>query len=90
MSVSEFLRYAMHEDPITVGLVIFLVLAVPTGLPVFLMVGPTKRNHERLHQFHSELVCDYCTARSRAVSYSEGRRRWPMRVLGDRPPRGTG
>lgn len=88
--MSEFLLYAMHEDPIAVGLAIFLVIVAVLGPLMFLIMGPTKRNHERRHQFHSELMCDYCTVRGSAAPSSEKMNRWPMRILGEAPPRGTG
>lgn len=85
----DFILFAMREDPIALGLMIFVVLALIFGPILFLLIGPTKRNHERRHRFHSELMCDYCTQRRRehgVAAYT----RWPMRVLHDEPPRGTG
>lgn len=59
-------------------------------LAVHLLVSGSKRWHDTYHARHSELMCDHCTARSRAVPPIEALRRWPSRVMGDQPPQGTG
>lgn len=84
----EFLRFAMHEDPLALGLMIFILLAALIGGPA-LLISNSKGNHMKQHQFHSELMCDYCQARRREHGVS-AYERWPMRVHGERPPRGTG
>lgn len=80
----------LHEAWLEIGLLITLALAL-LGSP-FWLYAHSRRNHERRHGFHTELMCDYCTARfySPELPPGEAYRRWPMRVLGDRPPRGTG
>lgn len=84
----EFLLFAMHEDPVALGLMIFLLLLVFIGIPAWL-ISHSKSNHVKRHQFHSELMCDYCRARQFA-SPREAHTRWPLRVTGYEPPRGTG
>jgi hypothetical protein len=43
-----------------------------------------RKSHDKNHQFHTELMCDYCRARG------TDQRRWPLRIMGDRAPKGTG
>lgn len=46
--------------------------------------------HEKHHTHHSELMCDFCQKRRQEYGYGVANRRWPMRIFGERPPRGTG
>lgn len=73
---------------IELGFLIGFSLTALIGITVWL-IRNSKSAHERNHRFHSELMCDYCRERTR----TDPRRaweRWPMRVMGCEPPRGTG
>lgn len=71
------------------GLLIGFVVAALVGVPIFL-IRNSRRYHDRYHLRHSELMCDHCQLRRRQVPIGEALARWPMRILGDRPPQGTG
>lgn len=73
----------------TLGLLIGFVIAALVGVPIFL-VRNSRWYHDRHHQRYSELMCDHCRYRTQQMKPSEALTRWPMRILGDRPPRGTG
>jgi hypothetical protein len=73
----------------TLGLMVGFVLTGLVAVIVWLARNSASA-HERNHRFHSELMCDYCMQRTREAGPSESHRRWPLRVLGERPPRGTG
>lgn len=90
MSFGDFLLFVMHEDPGMLGLLIFAVFALVLSLPVLIFVR-SRGNHDQRHQFHSELMCNYCRARTDAAkTVGEAYTRWPLRMMGERPPRGTG
>jgi hypothetical protein len=48
--------------------------------------------HDQHHTHHSELMCGHCTTRTyhSGVSMGEAIRRWPMRIMGENPPKGEG
>lgn len=71
------------------GLLIGFAVAALIGLPIFL-IRNSRRYHDRYHLRYSELMCDHCRARSDQAKPGEALSRWPMRILGDRPPQGTG
>lgn len=71
------------------GILIGFVVTALVGMPIFL-IRNSRRYHDRHHLRYSELMCDTCQQRSKQVSTEESRTRWPMRILGDRPPEGTG
>lgn len=71
------------------GLLLGLAVAALVGVPIFL-IRNSRRYHDRHHLRYSELMCDHCRDRSQQVPLREARERWPMRILGDPPPRGTG
>lgn len=71
------------------GLLIGLATAALIGLPIFL-IRNSRNYHDRCHVRYSELMCDHCQLRRKQVPLGEALRRWPMRILGSRPPEGTG
>lgn len=71
------------------GLLIGLVGAALVGVPIFL-IRNSRRYHDRHHVRYSELMCNHCRDRRRQAPIGEALKRWPMRILGDRPPQGTG
>ena len=50
----------------------------------------SKSWHEKHHTHHSELMCEFCRSRRFEYGFDIANRRWPMRILGDPPPRGEG
>lgn len=71
------------------GLLTGLAVVALVGVPIFL-IRNSRRYHDRYHVRYSELMCDHCRDRCGQVSIGEALKRWPMRILGDPPPRGTG
>jgi hypothetical protein len=76
---------------ITLGFLIGFTFFGAIGLIIWL-VQNSAGAHARNHRFYSELMCDHYRTRTRTRNAAPGEayRRWPLRVLGGRPPRGTG
>lgn len=59
---------------------------------IWVTVTNSKGYHDKHHSHHSELMCNHCKYRTHHMGYrmSEVMRRWPMRIMGSKPPRGEG
>lgn len=74
---------------VELGLLIGFIGTGLVFLPIFL-IRNSKTYHDKYHLRYSELMCDHCQHRRNQVPPSEALRRWPMRILNDPPPEGTG
>lgn len=72
------------------GVFVFVIGAIV--MVIWQSIANSKKSHDKHHTHHSELMCDHCKTRTYYSGYSmtEVMRRWPMRILGEKTPRGEG